>query len=179
MKFATLVLAIFLVGPSPATLNAEIYSWTDENGVKHYGNVPPPDTDNVKVEFKEYQHNQKADQQRSDVEQEEMEGLIRDIERDNRNAEAAEKKRAEAAKKNQPPTREQLIEDEKKRLQDLIIQLEEAPLDRYGSQRNKILTIGFYKNRLQALLENPDKYFSEPVSFEGNVQNPEATVVKD
>jgi hypothetical protein len=52
-------------------LNAEMYSWTDENGVRHFGNVPPPSdaadvktmaeinsSDEHKLERKRLQHEQ-------------------------------------------------------------------------------------------------------------------------
>jgi hypothetical protein len=48
--------------------------------------------------------------------------------------------------------------------------LEARPLDYFGSQRNKTITIGYYKYRLEALLQNPEKYFKEPAKFEGNVK---------
>jgi len=41
-----LLLFVYITSPN---LNADIYSWTDENGKKHYSNVAPPDKlNNVK-----------------------------------------------------------------------------------------------------------------------------------
>jgi len=40
----------------------------------------------------------------------------------------------------------------------------------FGSQKNKRTRIGFYKYRLETLEQDPDKYFSEPEKFEGNIK---------
>jgi chromosome segregation ATPase len=174
MKLFATLLGLFFTLMSFATLQADVYTWTDENGVKHYSNEPP-DKDDAQVEFKEYQENQTAVQQNrqpSDSQQQEMDKLIREIEADHRKEEAERRRKAEEAKKNQAPTREQHIAAEEQRLSDKIAELEEAPLDQFGSFKNKRNRIGYYKYRLQALREDPDKYFNEPTSFEGNVKEP-------
>jgi len=51
-----------------------------------------------------------------------------------------------------------------------VTTLEEKPLDYFGSYKNKRVRIGYYKYRLETLMQDPDKYFNEPMSFEGNVK---------
>jgi hypothetical protein len=174
MKLIATFLGISLTLLCFATLQADIYTWTDENGVKHYSNEPP-DKDDVQVEFQEKKGNQSTvqqNQQRPGSQQREMDKLIRDIEADYKREEAEQRRKANAARKNQTPNREQRIAAEEKRLSEKIAELEEAPLEKFGSQKNKRSQIGFYKYRLDALRENPDKYFNEPESFEGNVKAP-------
>ena len=65
---------------------------------------------------------------------------------------------------------EDRIETEKQRLEAKIAELEEKPLEYFGSQKNKCTRIGYYKYRLETLLQDPDKYFSEPEQFEGNIK---------
>ena len=65
---------------------------------------------------------------------------------------------------------EERIAAEKERLEAQIAELEEKPLEYFGSQKNKRTRIGFYKYRLETLEQDPDKYFSEPEKFEGNVK---------
>ena len=65
---------------------------------------------------------------------------------------------------------EERIAAEKERLEDKIAELEEKPLEYFGSQKNKRTRIGFYKYRLETLQQDPDKYFSEPEKFEGNIK---------
>lgn len=166
MKFAIALLAIFLAGLFVTPLHADIYSWTDENGVKHFSNAPPADAQNVNVEFKEYQYNEKADRQRFEMEQEEWESVFREAERE----EKKERQQAEAERRNRKPTRAELIESEKQRLLNKVTELEEKPLDYFGSYKNKRVRIGFYKYRLDTLMQDPDKYFNQPAQFEGNVK---------
>ena len=177
MKLFAILLALFFALMSFATLQADIYSWTDEDGVKHYSNEPP-NQDNAQVEFQEQKDNQKAaqqNQQPSDSQQREMDKLIREIDADQQREEAEQRRKAESAKQNQAPTRKQRIAAEENRLSKKIAELEEAPVDQFGSAKNKRSQIGFYKYRLEALRENPDKYFNEPESFEGNVRDSAGT----
>ena len=169
MKPLTTIFAILLILLVSASLNAEIYTWTDENGVKHYSNTPP-DQENAEVKFEEYKYDKKADKRRTEDENEELESLIKDIEHTERKEKAAEEKRAAEAEKNRPPTMEERIEDERKRLQDKIVELQEQPLEYFGSFDNKRNRIGFYKYRLEALEQDPEEYFKNPKRFEGNVK---------
>jgi hypothetical protein len=90
--------------------------------------------------------------------------------------EAAEDQEAEAAEDQessqeaQESSQEDKIAAEKERLEAQIAELEEKPLEYFGSQKNKRTRIGFYKYRLETLEQDPDKYFSEPEKFEGNLK---------
>jgi hypothetical protein len=53
---------------------------------------------------------------------------------------------------------QQLIENEKRRLEQTITELENQPLERFGSQQNKRRQIGFYQYRLQQLNSSPEVY---------------------
>jgi len=153
-------------------LNADIYSWTDEKGVKHFGNQPPDDAANLKVVFKETPHDAAADQQRIDMEQREWNELIKDLEEGEKQQAAEEKRKAAEAERSRKPTPQERAEAEKTRLEAKIAELEEKPLDYFGSQKNKRVRIGYYRYRLETLIQNPDKYFNQPTSFEGNVKVP-------
>jgi hypothetical protein len=69
---------------------------------------------------------------------------------------------------------EEKVAAERERLNDKIAELEAKPLEFFGSQRNKIQTLGYYNYRLEDLAKDPEKYFREPTQFEGNVKNPAA-----
>lgn len=60
--------------------------------------------------------------------------------------------------------REDVIARERKRLLFAIHTLEGAPLDKFGSQRNKLRQVGYYKYRIEELANNPDAYFQYPQS---------------
>ncbi len=167
-----LICSLFLIAVLlwvPAA-NADIYSWTDENGVKHFGNQPPDNAADVKVEFKEKPHDAGADQQRSDTENKELGELIRELDEEEAQQKAEERNRAEKAAQNREPTEQESVAAEKERLETKIAELEEKPLDYFGSQQNKRVRIGYYRYRLETLMENPAKYFNQPSQFEGNVK---------
>ena len=170
MKLAVILCAIWIIMPGLSELQAEIYHWIDENGISHYGNEPPPEGQNVTVLFEEYHYDQSADDERTRSDQDILKALIEEIEEEDRKARDEQEKKIAAEKANQPPSREEMIASEEQRLREKIETLEAKPLSFFGSQRNKILTIGFYKYRLEDLIDDPDKYFKEPVQFEGNVK---------
>jgi hypothetical protein len=170
MRIAVIFFSILFIVPGAATLYAEIYSWTDENGVKHYSNAPPPSGVNATLKFNEYQTDDAADQKRTESDKQELQALVNEIEAEEARVQAEQKRREKEAEANKPPSEEELIAVEKKRLLDKIEMLEAQPLEYYGSFRNKLTTIGFYKYRLEALLEDPKKYFKEPAKFEGNIK---------
>ena len=68
---------------------------------------------------------------------------------------------------------EERIAAEKEILEAKIAELEEKPIEYFGSQKNKRTRVGFYKYRLEMLMEDPDRYFSEPEQYEGNIKTPE------
>jgi Domain of unknown function (DUF4124) len=165
-----LILVLIIFGVSAA--NAQVYTWTDKNGIRHYGDSPPEDAKDAKALFPEYKFDESADKNRTEQEQEQLKSLIEETEKENSAAQAEERKRIEESEKNREPTRQELIEAEKERLEKRIAYLEEQPLEFFGSQKNKTVRIGYYRYQLQALLEDPDKYFNQPASFEGNRKYP-------
>ncbi len=168
----TIAVIIILMGILlwvPAS-NADIYTWTDENGVKHFGNQPPDNAANARVVFKEEPHNAAADRQRTNMQNKELTELIRDLEEEEERQAAEARKRAAEAERNRVPTKEERVADEKRRLEEKIAELEEKPLDYFGSFKNKRVRLGYYRYRLETLMSNPDKYFNKPSQFEGNVK---------
>ena len=149
---------------------ADIYTWTDEKGVRHYSNSPPSDASEPQVMFKEYQHDADSDQQRFDMEQQEWKTLIDQIETDDRQAAEEAQRRAEEALKDRKPSLAERADAEEKRLQEVIADLESKPLEYFGSSKNKRVRLGYYRYRLEALMQNPESYFNDPKSFEGNVK---------
>lgn len=158
-----------LSGTLPA--DADIYTWTDEKGVRHYSDSPPPDAEDPAVIFKEYPHDPATDQQRFEMEQQEWKSLIDQIEADDREAAEEAERRAREARSNQEPSLDERTAAEKKRLEETIADLEEKPLEFFGSQKNKRVRLGYYRYRLDALMKDPENYFNNPESFEGNIKD--------
>jgi len=172
MKLLNIFIILMLTISGVSIVNAEVYTWIDENGVRHYSDSPPEDAQDAKVMFPEYKYDATADKNRSEQDKQKLNSLIKEIEVDNARDQAAARKKAQQAKQNQKPTREELIAAEKERLEKKIAFLEEQPLEYFGSQRNKIVRLGYYHYQIEDLMEDPDKYFNQPGSFEGNLKYP-------
>jgi hypothetical protein len=163
-------LAFFGVTNSKAQ---EVYTWTDENGVKHFSDAPPTEEKGAKPVFKEYKYDEAADRQRTESDQKAIQKDITEINQEYAEAEKEDQQQEEEAEANRPPTLEERIEDERTKLNLKIAELESLPLDHFGSQKNKIRSIGYYKYRLADLEKDPEKYFREPPPrFEGNFKEP-------
>ncbi len=59
-------------------------------------------------------------------------------------------------------SRQDVIKRERKRLLFAVNTLEQAPLEKFGSQKNKRRQVGYYKYRIDELLNNSDAYFQYP-----------------
>jgi hypothetical protein len=165
----TFALTVFGVPNS----TAEVYTWTDENGVKHFSDQPPADAKGAKPAFPAYEYDEAADRQRTQTDKKELQKVVKTIDENYVKEQQEKKRRQQEEEANQPPTMDERVAAEREKLLEKINQLESYPLDYFGSQRNKILTIGYYRYRLEDLGKDPEKYFSEPTNFEGNVRHPE------
>jgi Skp family chaperone for outer membrane proteins len=172
----TITSLLFLIGILlwvPAS-NADVYSWIDENGVKNFGNQPPQNATDVRVIFKEKPYDAAADQQRHDTENKEVTELIKELEEDEARQAAEDRRKAAETERDREPTQQERVQAEKERLEAKIAELEEQPLEYFGSQKNKRVRLGYYRYRLETLTQDPDKYFKQPTSFEGNVKVPDS-----
>ena len=175
MKLLNVLIIFVLTFFCVSNLNADVYVWTDEKGVKHYSDHAPENVDDYEIQqgSQPNQNDEETNSEQTDAEQKNVQEFIKDADENYENQQQEEKLKAEEEQKNQPPTQEEKIAAEKEKLEMKIAELEEQPLEYFGSQRNKIARIGFYRYRLEALLEDPDKYFKNPENFEGNVKEPE------
>lgn len=167
MKSITAISAFFLIFMfATIDLKAEVYSWTDENGVKHFSDTPPENATNVRVEFPKYRYDESQDRKQAEIQEKALEDVSKELSRE----EEQQKQQLEEADKNRPPTEEERIAAEKERLEKTIAELEEKPLEYFGSQKNKRVRLGYYRYRLEALINNPKNYFENPQGFEGNIK---------
>jgi hypothetical protein len=172
-SFAILIILVLTIFGASA-VNAEVYTWVDESGVRHYGDSPPENAEDAKAVFPEYKYDESQDQQRTEQDQQALNSLIKEIDAENARDQAETQKKTQEAENNREPDQQELIAAERERLEKKIAFLEEQPLEYFGSQKNKTVRLGYYRYQLQDLTENPEKYFRQPASFEGNVKSPEA-----
>lgn len=174
MNFRILIAAIFFVIPSLSYLSADIYRWTDSNGNVVYGNQPPANASNVKVMIRETPGRAGAGPSTQPENSSSVEAILKGVEEEKQDVDQPPEETG-AAKPSAPPSREEMIALERIKLEKKIKDLEELPLDHFGSQKNKRVRIGYYQYRLEALLANPDDYFNNPEPFEGNIKTPAKT----
>ena len=175
MKPLITVMIIVLTFICVSVLNADVYIWTDENGVKHYSDHPPENVDDYEVQKGSLSNRNNADvnSQQAEEEKKDVQEFIQQTDENFEKQQQEEKRRTEEAEENRPPTEEEKIAVEKEKLELKISELEEQPLEYFGSQKNKRARIGFYRYRLETLLQDPDKYFKNPETFEGNIKESE------
>lgn len=203
MNLPKLFIFTFLFYLFALNLQAQMYEWTDENGVKHFSNVAPSESaEDIKIEKTSGESKpadkkpdivdtRKTHRDRKDARRERERSMAKPetgtatesaaknadenfFEKINLNLDrfpmnqdnliTEEKERLKQIKnysQQQALSREDLIEKEKQRLLKAIEALENAPLDKFGSHDNKRRQVGYYKYKLEELLESPDRYFGD------------------
>lgn len=169
MKYRLIVAALFFVFPSLSYLSADIYRWTDSKGNVVYGNRPPADAPDAKLMFRETSSGPDPKPAAQQNDSSRIETIIKGLDEELQREEQS-RREAESAKPSAPLSREEEIAVERANLEKKIKELEALPLDHFGSQKNKRVRIGYYQYRLETLLTNPEDYFNNPETFEGNIK---------
>ena len=163
MQKMTKFLIVLLLLAAPTILWAEIFEWTDADGVKHYTDTPPPEKNtDVKtvtaVQSSAPAENQKAAQDKN-AKEAELDALIEEIDKESEESENLKKQAQVAAGKNKAPTRQEMIQQEREKLEYKLDYLEKQPPAAFNNARSRQVMIGRYKYKLQQLEESPDAYF--------------------
>ena len=153
MKSIAMVIIFIFTGLAASGVQAEIYSWTDENGVKHYSHTPPPDRSVPVKTALEIQPDPATDQEIEKINEENVDAILEALDKEEQ---ASAQKPANVQK---PPSRQDRIAAEKEKLEEKIAWLEQLPPRAYTNTRSKQAIIGRYQYRMQLLLSNPDEYF--------------------
>ena len=153
MTSITMVLVFIFIVLTASGVQAEIYSWTDENGVKHYSHTPPPDRSVPVKTAPEIQPSPTTDQEIEKINEENIDAILEALDKEEQ---ASAHKPAKVQK---PPSRQERIAAEKEKLEEKIAWLEQLPPQAFTNMRSKQAIIGRYQYRMQLLLSNPDEYF--------------------
>jgi hypothetical protein len=153
MKSIAMVMVFIFAGLTASGVQAEIYSWTDENGVRHYSHAPPPNRSVPIKTSPEIQSESTTDQEIEKINQENIEAILEELEKEEQ---ASTPKPANTKK---PPSRQERIVAEKEKLEEKIAWLEQLPPKAYANMRSKQAIIGRYRYRMEQLESNPDEYF--------------------
>jgi hypothetical protein len=155
MKFNTAVMALFLMTLTVCGGQAEIYSWTDENGVKHYSHIPPTEKSIPVKTAPEIKSDPSAYAIQEVINETNIEAVIKQLDQ----SDPASPPKAAPPKK--PPSGKERIAAEAEKLLEKIAWLEQLPPEAYANTRSKQAIIGRYRYRLTQLQSDPDAYFKE------------------
>ena len=138
---------------------ANIYTWTDSSGVKHFSNSPPPSDKNASIEVhQEIAYDREADEERWELDKKEWEKLKQNLETSEQQI-IKEKYSGQNTQDSQDMAEK--INNEKFRLELEISRLEKEPALSFAYDRDgKRAAIAFYKSRLKELETNPERYFN-------------------
>lgn len=162
MKTIIFLSAIMLSCFMVSAPHAAMYYWVDENGVKNFSNDPPPKGVEYKKVGEEVKSEASTEEQTQAEETKALDALIKDLEDTEKENEAAEnlKRQAEIQSgANNAPTRQEIIEKERQRLEDTIEHLQNLPPQSFANSRSRNLIIGEYQYKLTQLNSSPKKYF--------------------
>lgn len=72
MRRWQILISSFLLCCVYSTVNADIYAWTDEDGVRHFTNYAPPPQANIIMKTQELPYDEQADKERMDTERQDQ-----------------------------------------------------------------------------------------------------------
>ena len=129
MKGCKIVILVAVICLFSSFLYADIYEWTDENGVKHFTNYAPPDNAKIMMKTEEVPYDEAADLARIEAENQQRLELARQeiAERE------AELERREAEAERRLAELEREAERSAREPEDL---LDDAAYDRYTNRSN-------------------------------------------
>jgi len=82
MKSIAIVMVFIFAGLTASSVQAEIYSWTDENGVKHYSHTPPTDR-SVRIKTApEIRPGQTTDQKTEKISEENIDAILDELDKE-------------------------------------------------------------------------------------------------
>ena len=149
-----MVIIFIFTGLTATGAQAEIYSWTDENGVKHYSHAPPPDRSVPMKTAPEIKSAPTTDQEIEKINEENIDAILEELEKEEQ---ASASKEAETQKRS---SRQDRIAAEREKLEEKIAWIEQLPPEAFTNSRSKQAIIGRYRYRMDQLDSNPDEYFN-------------------
>ena len=162
MKSSAFVIVFIFAVLTASEVQAEIYSWTEENGVKHYSHTPPPEgTAQIKttpeistspVATPTRPQTAQADQK---INEENIESVLDALDKEDKTA------APRPSSNKQTLSRQERIQEEQKKLEEKLAYLESLPGNAFANSRSRNVIIGQYEYRLQQLMSDPNSYYDK------------------
>ena len=155
MKPITIVILFIFTCLTTSGLEAEIYFWTDENGVRHFSDTPPADSTVQIKTTRKIQSSPQALESKEKIDEVNFEAILEEQDK-------ADQSSTPAASKNRPePSRQERIQIEQEKLEEKLAYLENLPPESFSNSRSRLAIIGRVRYRLEQLLSDPDGYFEK------------------
>lgn len=161
--FPLLLAALLAVQPSLPVLAGDIYTWTDENGVKRFSDSPPEDDGATNIQVTPPPQNTETGKKTERNIDAERDRLIRQLKARNRARESRKQRQQEKTTQKQRAEASALlkanVQAEKKRLQSEIDRIQKLAVGPSLSIARKNAMLKPYKDRLKLLETAPETYF--------------------
>jgi hypothetical protein len=131
MKSIAIVIIFGFACLTASGLQAEIYSWTDENGVRHYSNLPPADRAAQIKTAREIRPGPEVSQSRAKIDEENFETVFEALDKVNPSSAPT------SSTTPQKPSRQERIQIEQEKLEEKLAYLENLPPDAFANSRSR------------------------------------------
>ena len=155
MKYTASVMVFLIVVLTASGVQAEIYSWTNENGVKHYSHTPPPEGAAQIKTTREVSTGPEVVQAERKIDQENIEVILDELDKENKTA------APKPSSSKQTLSRQERIQNEQTKLEEKLAYLDSLPGSAFANSRSRSVIIGQYEYRLQQLMSDPDSYYDK------------------
>ena len=162
MKPSAIAMVFLFFVLTASGIQAEIYSWTDENGVKHFSHTPPPEgTAQIKTSREisaspaATSNRPQAAQADKKIDEENIDAVLDELDKENKAV-------APKSSSSKPKlSRQERIQNEQKILEEKLAYLESLPGESFANSRSRNVIIGQYQYRLQLLMSDPNRYYDK------------------
>ena len=159
MKSSAMVMIFLLTVLTASGIQAEIYSWTDEKGVKHFSHTPPPEgmaqvkaSREISASPAATSTSPQAAQAGRKIDEENIDAILDALDKENKAA------ASHSSSGKQKLSRQERIQNEQKILEEKLDYLESLPGESFANSRSRNVIIGQYEYRLQLLMSDPNSY---------------------
>jgi hypothetical protein len=161
MKRSAVFVFVIILWGCPCLAGENIYTWTDKNGVKRFSDRQPEDVkhyDTIRISPDHPEFGAPAGDIRPEYDQM-IESIRQEKQQTDKARIQAEADRAAEEKRNADAREKERIEAERRQLQEKIDDLKKRPTGRTYSQSLKNARIEEIEKQLDRLKTSPDEYF--------------------
>lgn len=161
MKITAIFVSFVMLLVCPCLADESIYTWTDKNGIKRFSDRLPVEVkhyDTIRIPADGAEYGEQAEGSRQEYDR-----MIKDIRQETQQIKQehiqGEADRAAEKKRDADASQKERVEAERKQLQEKVDTLKKRPTGRTYSQSLKNAQIKEIEKQLDKLKNSPDEYF--------------------